>query len=90
MFATDIAHANLLREAFRAAGVRCDSIDSKGPDEQVRADAIAAYRAGTPRVLVNVGILSKVLMPLRRPVRCWPVGSVAWTRPTSRPPWIRA
>lgn len=58
IFCRTIKQARALKDDLASRGVACDSIDSN-LRPSVRKDRIAAFRAGSIRVLVNVDILTE-------------------------------
>lgn len=74
-FATNIAHSKHITEAFNAAGVKAEHVDSY-TDESERAEILQRVESGETRVISNVGILTEgwdlpacEVMILARPTR---------------------
>ena len=56
VFCVDIAHAQHLADAFKAAGVKCEAIWGNDPDRETK---LKAHEAGELQVLTNCGILTE-------------------------------
>lgn len=72
-FAVDLAHAKLLQEQFRAAGVACGYID-KDTDRPAREAVRKAFSVGELKVVCNVGVLTTGVD--------WDVRCIILARPT--------
>jgi superfamily II DNA or RNA helicase len=57
-FCVDVAHAEALAAAFRAAGVRCASVTGE-LDRAVRARTLEAFRRGDLKVVTNCMVLTE-------------------------------
>lgn len=57
-FCVSVEHAYRVRDAFRAAGVKCEELDGKAPKD-VRRSVIAAYRAGDIELLTSVDLFGE-------------------------------
>ncbi len=56
-FATDVSHSHKIRDAFLAAGVRCEHVDAKTPDK-TRTRLWRRLQAYEVEVVTSVGIIS--------------------------------
>jgi superfamily II DNA or RNA helicase len=74
VYAVTIAHAIAIRDAFRAAGIRCEYVCGKTLPEE-RAAILAMLAAGEITVVVNVGVLTKGF-------DCPPASCIQVARPT--------
>jgi superfamily II DNA or RNA helicase len=59
VFACNVAHSKLLRDAFKAEGIAADHIDGYETDKALRAQKVADFKAGKIKVLCNVAVLTK-------------------------------
>jgi ATP-dependent helicase IRC3 len=58
VFAVNVAHGEHLAEAFRAAGVSCESVFGK-TDKEIRKEVLANFAAGKISVLTNCAVLTE-------------------------------
>ncbi len=58
VFCCNVAHAMETRDAFRAAGIRCEELDGNA-DKRVRRETVAAFRRGEIDVLTSVDLFGE-------------------------------
>ncbi len=59
VFACNVAHSKLLRDAFKAEGIAADHIDGYETDMDARKQKVEDFKSGKIQVLCNVAVLTK-------------------------------